>query len=95
MQGWGRMWDLTADSTFLDIGSGYGKVVFHTKLRTGCRRAVGIECVTARHLIAAQALDQLEEGLSEQERVRSRRAAQLKGPAPQRPPACAPPLSSQ
>jgi precorrin-6B methylase 2 len=74
MSGWGRMWNLTADSTFVDIGSGYGKVVFHAKLRAHCRHVVGIECVTARHLIGEQALDQLREQLTADERVRARAA---------------------
>ena len=28
----GRLWNLDADATFVDIGSGYGKVVFHPML---------------------------------------------------------------
>ena len=55
MGGWAGLWNLDGDATFLDIGSGYGKVVFHAKLNTGCRCAVGIECVAKRTEIADQA----------------------------------------
>jgi len=34
-------------STFLDIGSGFGKPVFHAALQTGCR-SYGVEIVPAR-----------------------------------------------
>ena len=36
-------------STFLDIGSGFGKPVFHSALQTGCE-SIGIEIVPARVL---------------------------------------------
>ena len=57
---WGLMWDLGPHSTFLDIGSGYGKIVFHLRLLARMRRAVGLECVPSRDQIAKQALFQLE-----------------------------------
>lgn len=57
---WGLLFDLGPHSTFLDIGSGYGKVVFHLKLLSRMRRAVGLECVASRDEIAKQALFQLE-----------------------------------
>ena len=57
---WGLMWDLGPHSTFLDIGSGYGKVVLHLKLVFRMRTAVGMECVASRDAIAKQALFALE-----------------------------------
>jgi cyclopropane fatty-acyl-phospholipid synthase-like methyltransferase len=36
-------------STFLDIGSGFGKPVFHSAIQTGCE-SIGIEIVPARVL---------------------------------------------
>ncbi|EOD26852.1 hypothetical protein EMIHUDRAFT_468947 [Emiliania huxleyi CCMP1516] len=44
MEGWGGGWNLDADATLLDIGSGYGKVVVHAKLLSRCRAAHGLEC---------------------------------------------------
>jgi hypothetical protein len=38
-----------SESTFIDIGSGFGKVVFHAKLQTQARRCIGIECVKFRN----------------------------------------------
>ncbi|KAJ1621891.1 hypothetical protein T492DRAFT_343581 [Pavlovales sp. CCMP2436] len=49
---WNPMYDLTPLSTFVDIGSGYGKVITHVKLEAKVRRCVGIECVQSRHNIA-------------------------------------------
>lgn len=40
-------YDLTHKSTFLDIGSGFGKPVFHASMQTYCRSR-GIEVVPAR-----------------------------------------------
>lgn len=57
---WGLLWDLGPHSTFLDIGSGYGKVVMHLRLMSRMRRAVGYECVASRDQIAKQALFALE-----------------------------------
>mmetsp|Transcript_41291 Transcript_41291/g.133227 ORF Transcript_41291/g.133227 Transcript_41291/m.133227 type:complete len:267 (-) Transcript_41291:33-833(-) len=48
MEGWGGGWNLDADATLLDIGSGYGKVVVHAKLLSRCRAAHGLECVRSR-----------------------------------------------
>ncbi len=59
MADWPEVWNLTADSTFLDVGSGYGKVVIHAKLSTDCRCAVGIECVAKRVEISIGALQGL------------------------------------
>lgn len=69
MHGWSSAWNLSADSTFLDVGSGYGKVVLHTQLVVGCRATMGIECVTSRHLIADQALAELSRELAGHDEV--------------------------
>ena len=53
---WGLLWDLGPHSTFLDIGSGYGKVVLHFKLLANVRKSVGVECVLSRHQIAEKSL---------------------------------------
>ena len=42
-----REYDLSCKSSFLDIGSGFGKPVFHAAIQTGCI-AKGIEIVPAR-----------------------------------------------
>ena len=47
-------YDLGRDSAFIDVGSGYGEVVFHAALVARCSRSVGVECVHSRHRIAAQ-----------------------------------------
>lgn len=57
---WGLLWDLGPHSTFVDIGSGYGKVVMHFRLMCRMRKAVGVECVASRDHIAKQALFSLE-----------------------------------
>ena len=40
--------DLCEESTFIDVGSGYGKVVFHAALSAKVSKAVGIEYVPSR-----------------------------------------------
>mmetsp|Transcript_16210 Transcript_16210/g.54505 ORF Transcript_16210/g.54505 Transcript_16210/m.54505 type:complete len:189 (+) Transcript_16210:1-567(+) len=70
MRGWGAFWNLTQDSTFVDVGSGYGKVVLHAKQLANCRAALGIECVTSRHLIAEQALAELAGAATEEDKAR-------------------------
>ena len=40
-------YNLKSDSTFLDIGSGFGKPVFHASMQTYCL-STGIEVVPAR-----------------------------------------------
>ena len=59
MSGWDEAWNLSTDSSFLDIGSGYGKVVLHAKLAVGCRHCHGIECVPKRVEISNGALQGL------------------------------------
>jgi cyclopropane fatty-acyl-phospholipid synthase-like methyltransferase len=44
-------YNLKADSTFLDIGSGFGKPVFHASMQTYCR-SNGVEVVPARVLFS-------------------------------------------
>eukprot|EP00658_Telonema_sp_P-2_P059930 TRINITY_DN49003_c0_g1_i3.p1 TRINITY_DN49003_c0_g1~~TRINITY_DN49003_c0_g1_i3.p1 ORF type:complete len:447 (-),score=109.73 TRINITY_DN49003_c0_g1_i3:219-1559(-) len=53
-------WDLAGqNATFLDIGSGYGKVIFHVQHLCGIASCVGIECVFSRDEIANACLDTL------------------------------------
>lgn len=40
-------YNLTANSTFIDIGAGFGKPVFHASMQTGCH-SLGVEIVPAR-----------------------------------------------
>ena len=47
------------ESTFVDIGSGYGKVVFHAKLGAQFSYAVGIEYVESRANLATYIRDEL------------------------------------
>ena len=44
-----KFYDMSSekDSTFLDIGSGFGKPVFHSAIQTGCE-SIGVEIVPAR-----------------------------------------------
>jgi hypothetical protein len=44
-------YDLTENSTFLDIGSGFGKPVFHASLQTYCH-SKGIEVLAPRVAVA-------------------------------------------
>jgi len=55
------LWDCNSHSTFLDIGSGYGKVNFHAKVMCDVRLSVGIECVFSRYRISETILDNLKE----------------------------------
>ena len=45
-------WNLGLSSTFIDVGSGYGKVVLHAKLSVKVAKAVGIEYVPSRARMA-------------------------------------------
>ena len=56
---WAAEYDLGDTSSFVDIGSGYGKAVMHVALLSKARVAVGIECVISRHSIAEQALNEM------------------------------------
>ena len=59
LDGWPGPWNLDGDASFVDIGSGYGKVVFHAKMYSGCRCAVGVECVAKRAELSTLALQGL------------------------------------
>eukprot|EP00741_Cyanophora_paradoxa_P012635 tig00020614_g12208.t1 len=48
LQGLGEWARIGKDSSFIDIGSGFGKVVFHAKLQCGVKIAHGIEYVSVR-----------------------------------------------
>ena len=52
---WASEWDLSDKSRFLDLGSGYGKVLLHVHLSVKCAQCVGIECVRQRHETACNA----------------------------------------
>jgi len=56
-----KEWDLGEHSTFLDIGSGYGKVILQVKYMANVKRSVGIECVFSRDQIAAECLSKLKD----------------------------------
>ncbi len=45
---------LKEESTFLDIGSGFGKCVFHTALTVKVVKSTGIEYVQSRHVKAVE-----------------------------------------
>lgn len=55
-------WNLGPSSTFIDVGSGYGKVVLHAKLSVKVAKAVGIEYVPSRARMASDAKRELESG---------------------------------
>jgi hypothetical protein len=54
--------DLTSSSSFIDVGSGYGKVVLHARLSARVAEAAGIEYVASRADMAADALRELRSG---------------------------------
>ena len=54
--------DLGPDSTFIDVGSGYGKVVFHAALSAKVAKAVGIEYVPSRAQKASEVQAELLSG---------------------------------
>lgn len=51
---------LTSDSSFLDLGSGYGKCVIHAMMQARVKRSVGIEWVPKRYQLAQTMLDALQ-----------------------------------
>ena len=53
---------LGKDASFLDLGSGYGKVVLHAALAVHIREAHGIEYVESRHKKATAVLEELRRG---------------------------------
>lgn len=50
--------EMSRESIFLDIGSGYGKCVVHAKVEGAVKRSIGIEYVASRHF---KAIDSLKE----------------------------------
>eukprot|EP01102_Stenamoeba_stenopodia_P007402 TRINITY_DN2071_c0_g1_i2.p1 TRINITY_DN2071_c0_g1~~TRINITY_DN2071_c0_g1_i2.p1 ORF type:complete len:453 (-),score=156.52 TRINITY_DN2071_c0_g1_i2:39-1397(-) len=52
---------LDRDSTFLDIGSGFGKCVVHAKVMGNVSRSVGLEYVKKRHEVATEAFKWLKQ----------------------------------
>jgi len=54
--------NLSQGSTFVDVGSGYGKVVLHAKLSAKVMRSVGIEYVASRARMAIDAKNKLING---------------------------------
>lgn len=60
-----EMWadlNLCEDSTFIDVGSGYGKVVFHAALSAKVAKSVGIEYVPSRAQKASEVQAELLNG---------------------------------
>jgi hypothetical protein len=53
---------LTPSSSFIDVGSGYGKVVLHARLSARVAEAAGIEYVAGRAAMASDALRELRSG---------------------------------
>ena len=53
---------LTAFSSFLDVGSGFGKAVLHAAIRGGVQRSVGVEYVPVRRERAQLTLQHLQSG---------------------------------
>lgn len=49
------------DDTFIDLGSGRGRVVLHAALKTDVGMALGVELSSLRHAIAEAALDALQQ----------------------------------
>ena len=54
--------NMTTNSTFIDIGSGYGKVVMHAKLSAKVAKAVGVEYVASRAAMAISSKNELVYG---------------------------------
>jgi len=50
---------MTKDSSFVDIGSGYGKCVFHCSLQVQLKASVGIEYMALRHQKAVKLKEDL------------------------------------
>ena len=54
--------NLTSCSSFIDVGSGYGKVVLHARLSARVAEAAGVEYVAGRAAMASDALRELRSG---------------------------------
>ena len=55
---------LTPSSSFLDIGSGFGKTVFHTKVAINVKESVGIEYLPMRYNKSVELLQKFKRTLS-------------------------------
>ena len=62
-------YNLTHQSTFLDIGSGFGKPVFHASMQTFCR-SKGIEVVPARVFFSMDQKYEISEDTARQRRIK-------------------------
>ena len=60
-------YNLTEDSSFLDIGSGFGKPNFHAAMQIGVRDSLGIEVVEARVIVSNDLLWEFKEEDQEEE----------------------------
>jgi hypothetical protein len=67
-------YNLTHESTFLDIGSGFGKPVFHASLQTYCK-STGIEIVQARVLFTEDIKWEIIEGANKKQAKKDKRLA--------------------
>ena len=47
---------ITSNSSFIDIGSGFGKAVFHAKIVANVKTSDGVEYVSTRHIKAMELL---------------------------------------
>mmetsp|Transcript_24025 Transcript_24025/g.39479 ORF Transcript_24025/g.39479 Transcript_24025/m.39479 type:complete len:93 (-) Transcript_24025:681-959(-) len=56
LKGLPEAYKLSSESSFLDIGSGFGKVVFHMKLAGRVMKSEGIEFVRVRASVAEEAI---------------------------------------
>ena len=54
--------NMCEESTFIDVGSGYGKVVFHAALSTKVAKSVGVEYVPSRAQKASEVQAELLNG---------------------------------
>lgn len=71
-----KVTEINRDSSFIDVGSGYGKVVMHTLFATDAKRVLGIELVDSRHCIASEVYADLtsesSDALSEDQKYKLR-----------------------
>jgi len=60
-----RLLKLLKDDILLDVGSGTGKVVIQTAIRSKIKRCIGIELIAGRHNVAVRALGGLQQTMPE------------------------------
>ncbi|PRP75053.1 hypothetical protein PROFUN_03889 [Planoprotostelium fungivorum] len=58
--------EMSRESIFLDIGSGYGKCVVHAKVEGAVKRSIGIEYVASRHFKAIDSLKEIKQRIPEE-----------------------------